>query len=141
MEPGIEGVTNRVGELQERVDILGKGRDRADKAVAVLQQIDQTMSELENRSERLQEAREWLARTETRLEDAGNQAQEQVELLQTLVKSERDSVSGEKGMINKRETVAKLSHQGWSVPEIAKVTKLSRGEVELYLEVSPSKAD
>ena len=32
--------------------------------------------------------------------------------------------------------VVKLAGQGWSVPEISRATRLSRGEVELTLEVS-----
>ena len=39
--------------------------------------------------------------------------------------------------MDKRETVVKLSHQGWSVQEISRVTQLSRGEVELILELAP----
>jgi DNA-directed RNA polymerase specialized sigma24 family protein len=39
--------------------------------------------------------------------------------------------------MDKRETVVKLSHQGWSVVEISRVTQLSRGEVELILELAP----
>jgi hypothetical protein len=33
--------------------------------------------------------------------------------------------------------VVKLAHQGWSVDEIARAVKLSKGEVELILEISP----
>jgi len=34
-----------------------------------------------------------------------------------------------------QETVRKLAHQGWKVEEIARAVKLSRGEVELILEL------
>ena len=37
---------------------------------------------------------------------------------------------------NARETVVKLAHQGWKVEEIARATNVSRGEVELILELS-----
>jgi hypothetical protein len=33
--------------------------------------------------------------------------------------------------------VTRLAHQGWKVPQIAQATKLSRGEVELILELLP----
>lgn len=38
-----------------------------------------------------------------------------------------------------REVVTRLAHQGWTVKEIASATKLSRGEVELILELIPKK--
>jgi DNA-directed RNA polymerase specialized sigma24 family protein len=41
--------------------------------------------------------------------------------------------------MDKRETVIKLAHLGWSPAEIASTTKLSRGEVELILELAPKR--
>ena len=66
-----------------------------------------------------------------------NQAQEQVKLLGTIMKDTGKSGKGEKGApsMGAREVVTRLAHQGWSVQEIARATKLSRGEVELILEV------
>ena len=50
-------------------------------------------------------------------------------LLESIVKSETKRDKGERGAVplDKRDTVIKLSHQGWSVPEISRVTQLSRG--------------
>jgi hypothetical protein len=80
-----------------------------------------------------------MARTETRFEEIGRQAQEQVRLLESIMKVETKKEKGERGAppLDKRETVIKLSHQGWSVQEISRVTQLSRGEVELILELAP----
>ena len=36
-----------------------------------------------------------------------------------------------------REMVARLAREGWEADEIARTTKLSRGEVELILELTP----
>ena len=41
--------------------------------------------------------------------------------------------------MDKRQTVTKLARQGWSPEEIARATKLSRGEVELILELISDK--
>ena len=41
--------------------------------------------------------------------------------------------------LDKRDTVTKLAHLGWSAQEIARTTRLSRGEVELILELAPKK--
>jgi hypothetical protein len=91
--------------------------------------------------EKLETAREWLAKTETRFEHIGKQAQEQVRLLESILKAEsKQSKLGEGAPpMDKRETVTKLAHLGWSPVEIARTTKLSRGEVELILELAPKK--
>jgi DNA-directed RNA polymerase specialized sigma24 family protein len=59
--------------------------------------------------------------------------------MESIIKSENKKEKGDRGAppLDKRETVIKLSHQGWSVQEISRVTQLSRGEVELILELAP----
>jgi DNA-binding NarL/FixJ family response regulator len=93
--------------------------------------------------EKLSVARDWLARTETRLEKVGKQAEEQLKLLESLVKEEVSHVKKDRGApsMDKRQTVTKLARQGWSAEEIARATKLSRGEVELILELISDKVE
>ncbi|HPC70486.1 MAG TPA: hypothetical protein PLB48_01655, partial [Treponema sp.] len=115
-------------------------RDRALEAAEKIADVEHFMAELEGRIEQMQKAREWLARTETRLEELNKQAQEQVKIMGTLLKEEgKKGAARDKGAppIGVRETVVKLAHQGWTVDEIARTVKLSRGEVELILEISP----
>ena len=137
LQPGVDEVRQNVAKLQQQVRTLAAGSDRAEAALGALRRIDAAMAEAEQRAARLQVAREWLARTETRLAQIGAGAQEQVRLLEALLREERGSTTAESGSVTlgKRETVLKLSGQGWSVPEIARATKVSRGEVELILEV------
>ncbi len=137
LQPGVDEVRENVGTLQHQVQTLAAGSDRAEAALGALRRIDTAMAETERRAQRLQVAREWLARTETRLAELGAGAQEQVRLLEALLREERGSTAAQGGAVTlgKRETVLKLSGQGWSVPEIARATRLSRGEVELILEV------
>ena len=108
-------------------------------AAETVGKLEAIIAELEGRLEKAQSSREWMARTETRFEEIGRQAQEQVRLLESILKAETKKEKGERGAppLDKRETVIKLSHQGWSVQEIARVTQLSRGEVELILELAP----
>jgi DNA-binding NarL/FixJ family response regulator len=89
----------------------------------------------------MQKAREWLAKTETRLEEINTQAREQVKLLGSLLKEGKKDGRDREGApsMGAREMVTRLAHQGWSVEEIARATKLSRGEVELILEIIPRK--
>lgn len=143
LHPGVGEVRATLAQLQGQMQSLAAGSDRAAEALAALARIDEAMAEAEQRAARLQVAREWLARTETRLAEVGAGAQEQVRLLESLLREERAAATtAENGSaaLGKRETVLKLAAQGWSAPEIARATRLSRGEVELILEVGASSA-
>jgi predicted nucleic acid-binding Zn-ribbon protein len=139
----LNGATGTLDTVEKKVKDISARKEMADRVVKQIGQIDRILSELEGRIENLQKAREWLASTETRLEEVNRQAQDQVKLLGSLLKDEagRPAVrkEGAKTSMSARETVTRLAHQGWTVEQIAKATKLSRGEVELILELSSSK--
>jgi hypothetical protein len=147
METALKQYAEELKKLQSGIEAikpviegLSQDRDRALEAAEKVADVDTFMAELERRIEQMQKAREWLARTETRLEELSKQAQEQVKIMGTLLKEEgKKGLSKDKGAppIGVRETVVKLAHQGWTVDEIARTVKLSRGEVELILEISP----
>ncbi|MAG34628.1 MAG: hypothetical protein CL878_00030 [Dehalococcoidia bacterium] len=142
LAPGIDRAAGQLQEIQGQIATLASGKDRAERAMKVLSKMDTTMNDLETRMEQMHQARDWLARTETRFEEITQQAQEQVDLLETLTKRELaesgDDDAGGAPPAAKRDTVVKLARNSWSVGEIAKATRLSRGEVELILEVSGS---
>jgi chromosome segregation ATPase len=133
-------LTGRLDELTRRIDFLSKNKKQIDTAINHIQNIDTTLEDLEERIEKMQKAREWLAGTETRLEEVNKQAQEQVRLLGTLVKDTGSKTrAGGAPPMEIRDVVIKLAHQGWTVEQIARSTKLARGEVELILELQPKK--
>jgi DNA repair exonuclease SbcCD ATPase subunit len=134
-----DDLAGRMQSLRSEYDALASNKKDAESAMETVGKLQGIMAELEGRLEKAQSAREWMARTETRFEEIGRQAQEQVRLLEAIVKTETKKDKSERGAppLDKRETVVKLSHQGWSVQEISKVTQLSRGEVELILELAP----
>jgi len=138
LEQRVRPLADRMEELRTALDALDKDKDRVDQAVSRLAGLDKDLEETETRIEKVQKAREWLARTETRLEELNKQAQDQLKLLGTLLKQEAGSAKKEAGApsLSTQETVRKLAHQGWKVEEIARAVKLSRGEVELILELS-----
>ena len=138
MRPGVAEVSATVAGLQRQVEVVAAGSDRAREAIEALATIDATLEEIEGRVQRLQVAREWLARTETRLTEISAAAQDQLRLLETVLKAERGDppAPGDDADLGARAMVVKLAGQGWSVPEISRATRLSRGEVELTLEVS-----
>ena len=131
---------DQVKEIGQRIDFLTKNKDKVDSAIEKAELLKEILDDVENRMTKLQTAREWLAKTETRLETIGKQAQDQIKLLKTLAKAEaehnRDSGAPTK---DKRETVLQLAKMGWSSKEIAQRINLSRGEVELILELAPQR--
>ncbi|TVQ39360.1 MAG: hypothetical protein EA384_06955 [Spirochaetaceae bacterium] len=148
----LHDIEKRLGDVDERVNLvpqklediatlineLSGNRKEADTAVRQLQTLEKTLGDVEQRMEQLSTAREWLARTETRLEEVGREAQEQVKLLGSLIKEGARDEKGSKGAptLSARDTVVKLARQGWKVEEISRATKVSRGEVELILELA-----
>ena len=126
-------------ELKSQTTELDAGREKSEYVIEKIKDLDTILGELEQRMEKLETAREWLAKTETRFETVGKQAQEQVRLLESILKADnKQSKLGEGAPpMDKRETVIKLAHLGWTPTEIARTTKLSRGEVELIMELAP----
>jgi chromosome segregation ATPase len=146
LEKGLEtfkGEVSTLGtaltEIRAQADILASNKEKADQVVRRVADIDGILTDLEGRMGKLEKAREWLAKTETRFERVGKQAQEQVKLLESILKAEKKQSKGDEGApgLDKRDTVIKLAHLGWSPQEIARTTRLSRGEVELILELAP----
>ena len=146
LEKGLEAFKGEVSslgtaltEIRAQAEILASNKEKADQVVRRVADIDGILTDLEGRMGKLEKAREWLAKTETRFEHVGKQAQEQVKLLESILKAEKKQSRGEDGApgLDKRDTVIKLAHLGWSPQEIARTTRLSRGEVELILELAP----
>jgi len=93
----------------------------------------------------MNKARESLARLATELQNLEKKAKDQVKLVQSVTRSEGHATGHKKGKTddgaptqNTRENIKKLKAQGWSIEEIARTFNISKGEVELTLEL-PSK--
>ena len=115
-----------------------KAQDAADK----LATLDENISFLEKRIAEMQVAREWVARTETELNDLYQDAEDQLKLTRSLLNKEggvadtsAKQPQGKSLSIRDRESIIKLRSQGWSKEEIARSKKISIGEVELVLEL------
>lgn len=133
----------QVADIKKTVDKLLDGNTRVNEAVERLASLDVILKDTETRIGEMQKAREWLARTETRMNEISKEAQEQVKIMGDLIKNEpqRGGASkprGEEGApsIAQRDTVVKLAKSGWGVDEIASRMHISRGEVELILELN-----
>ena len=133
--------SGQLKELKVQAVDLAEGREKSEYVIEKIHNLDSILGELEERMGKLETAREWLAKTETRFETIGKQAQEQVRLMESILKADKKQSKLGEGAppMDKRETVTKLAHLGWTPMEIARTTKLSRGEVELILELAPKK--
>ena len=73
------------------------------------------------------------------MEELNRQAQDQVKIFAKLVKPDAEKSAGKESAAptaNVRDTIIKLAGQGWSIDEIARTVKYSKGEVELILELA-----
>jgi chromosome segregation ATPase len=129
--------------LVKKVESVAAGSGKVDAALKQLASVDNLLKDLEKRMEKMQNIREWLARTETRIGEITRTAQEHIKLLGTVVKNETKASSSTKKKgapsLGAQEIVRKLAREGWSADQIATHTKLSRGEIELILELEPKK--
>jgi DNA repair exonuclease SbcCD ATPase subunit len=144
----IKEVSQNFESLRNAIDILAGENQKAQDTVEKLSILEGALEDIENRITEIQKAREWLAGTETRMEELNREAQKQVKLMGALLKEEggkgKTPVSErEKNTTSSavRENVIRLARQGWSNQEIAKVMKISVGQVELILEIGLTERD
>lgn len=133
-----------LNEAKQQHSVLRDEQDKVKTVIDKLSGLDETIAELDKRIEAMNKAREWVAGTEARIDSIGKKAREQVQLFGKLMEKEgraaerprRAPAAGSPDM-EVREMVLRLAHEGWKSEEIARTTKLSQGEVELILELSP----
>lgn len=134
---------NQIDNIKEKLATVEERETKIDKAISTLATLDTSLENLEDKIEKMDKAREWIAGVETRLNESVRTANEQVKLMGALAQNKNDkknvSDTPSAPNMNMREMVIKLAHNGWKPEDIARTTKLSRGEVELILELSPRK--
>jgi chromosome segregation ATPase len=125
-------------DLRASVERVSAEHEKVREMAEKLSFLDEELAGIEERIEEMRKAREWLARTETRLTELDKEMQGQFKLMDSIRKD--DTGRGEsKGAppIGTQERVRSLALKGWSAKEIASAYKLSIGEVELILEIGP----
>lgn len=141
MQIDVSSVTERLKTVTKHIETLSGNKEKADKAVGQVEVLDNVLTDLEERMGKLQKAREWLGGVETRLREVKKDAETEVRLLGTLLKeAPKEGQQADRAPSSKeRDMVIQLAHRGWTSQQIAKHTKLSRGEVELIMEILPRK--
>jgi len=135
-----EDIKKRITLLDEKSSAVTGKESKVDEVLSRFEEMDALVADIEERTKQLQSTREWLARVESRLTNLTKDAEGLIEKL-----SEKGAAgSGSKGKTaavtreseSKVKTVLTLFEQKWTIPEICRVTKMSRGEVELILELN-----
>jgi chromosome segregation ATPase len=138
-----EDLKSKVSLIDEKTGSLLNYESRIEEVLSRFKEMDSLVADIEERSKQLQSTREWLARTESRLTNLTKDAERLVGEMQSSGGPDDDRrASKDRPTLLSREseskvkTVLTLFEQKWTIPEICKVTKMSRGEVELILELN-----
>ena len=140
--------------IQSSVQTLSEENEKARDAAAKLSTLDETVKWLEKRIAEMNVARESLARLASELQNLDKDAQDQLNLTRSLLNREEGKIAGRAAgkaagktagktaddgapPPRDRENIIRLKRQGWSIDEIARSMKISKGEVELILELGP----
>ena len=137
----VDMISTNLEHLKNLETRLAVENEKAKEAVDRIDVLDNALKEIEERIESMQRARKWIADAETRLEELNKQAQTQARAIDAVVKGKKSGPPVDLGdgapPLQKKENVITLARQGWKPDEIAKAMKISRGEVELILEMAP----
>ena len=133
----IDRSEEELDSLRLSINTLSAASEKAKEAQDKLNFLDSNLVLLEERIEKMQIAREWLARTETHFEELNREVHDELKMMETVLKDQTKKTGASKGAPppSARDAVIRLRRQGWGSEEIARNLKISRGEVELILEM------
>jgi DNA repair exonuclease SbcCD ATPase subunit len=133
----IDTAEDDLDSLRPAIEDLAAASEKARQTEEKLRDIDTNLTAIEERIEKMQTARQWLANAETRFDELNREANEKLNLMKDVLKGDKKGMEIGKGAppISVRENVVRLARQGWGPEEIARNLKISRGEVELILEM------
>ena len=130
---------NFKGQLSE-LEKLTSGRiEKIEQTVRTLDnlnQLEEKFNTTQGQMAKIDKVMEWLAKTETRLNDSIRKGEETIAVLGELVEKPVPISSPDPQMSesDKTETVRQLIQRGWSNEKIAETLKISEGEVEIIRE-------
>jgi chromosome segregation ATPase len=140
LDGDISLLSREMESVRSSIDALAAENEKAKDAAGKLAILDDSLSLIEKRIAEMQVAREWLARTGTELQALDKDAQNMLRLTRSLIDRESGKAqAGGKGAPppRDRDNIIKLRRKGWTVDEIAKTLDVTKGEVELVLELNP----
>lgn len=129
-----------VDNLKQDIDALGStlqqiktGMADVTKAVESIGKLDEKLAAAEERLTRIDKVMEWLAKTETRLNDSIRKGEETIAVLGELVEKPVPISAPDTQMsqTERNETAKQLIQRGWTNEKIAETLGISEGEVDL----------
>jgi len=135
----IDRTEEELDSFRPSIEDLAAASEKARLTGEKLESLDTNLAAIEDRIEKMQAAREWLARAETRFEELKKEADKELNLLEAVLKDESKKAGSSKGAPppSVRENVIILTRKGWKSEEIARALKISRSEVELIISMGP----
>ena len=138
IKTGMEEVRAKaIDELADKMENLTSPRlEKVEQAVKALDNIaglGEKLSETEERLAKIDKVMEWLAKTETRLNDSIHRGEETISVLGELVEKPVPISAPDTQMsqTDRNETAKQLIQRGWSNEKIAETLGISEGEVDL----------
>lgn len=123
-------------ELKRDFKSIIENKDKITSAVEKAEALDSLIQNTEERIEKLKSDREWLAKTETRLQGISSKVDGDIKLYGDLMKNKASSKNSN-GSISPetRRSVKRLAEMGWKPEAIAVSLEISVSEAELILEL------
>jgi chromosome segregation ATPase len=136
----INTLSGQFENLSFSVKTLASENEKAVEAAAKTASLDETLVHIEKRIAEMDVARNWVARAQTELQALDKDIRAQLNLTRTLLDREGGktaAAAANKGAPppQSRDNVKRLKLSGWTNDEIATSLGISKGEVELILEL------
>jgi chromosome segregation ATPase len=135
-EEDLGRISRELEALGASIETLAADNEKARETADKLALLDDSLAAIEKRIGEMQTARDWIARSETRMEELDKEIQNKLRLVGSLLNRKDKPPSSGKGALppRDRDNIIKLHAQGWTDEEIARAMEISRGEVELIIE-------
>ena len=129
----MEKYKSRLDELEKLTNGRIEKIEQAVKALDNLSHMEEKLGTTQEQMAKIDKVMEWLAKTETRLNDSIRKGEEAIAVLGELVEKPVPISSPDTQMsqTDRNETAKQLIQRGWSNEKIAETLGISEGEVEL----------
>ena len=132
----MENFKSRIDALEKLASGRMEKLEQAVKALDNLDSLDKKLVTTEERLNTIDKIMEWIAKTETRLNDEVRKGEETISILGELVEKPVPISTPDTQMSqsDRNETAKQLIQRGWTNEKIAETLGISEGEVDLIRE-------
>jgi hypothetical protein len=128
--------------VQSAAGAISADKDRTMAAVEKLATLDESVKWLDARIGEMNQARESAARLATELRELDELARSQLNMARAVMKDSSGRAAKalpDDGAPAPRDqdNIRRLKRQGWTIDDISRAFEISKGEVELILQLGP----